>query len=542
MESTPPPSPECKPYNTAKWNIKKWANKKGWQLSGRDATHLLLDKGKLHVPMHNHDEFIGEIGRHLDNGIKNFITERRTPIFNMHADLDIYQPSDEEMTPERFEEWAREIQSVIMDFFHEANESYNHVVKDRLSGRSFHRLSMLVCTAPSKHDVEKNKKMWTKTGVHLVWPWIHVTTDQAEMIRAAWVQHFQKRFGFRGGHNPWEDVFDNCVYRGNGLRMVGSDKMEPCPACKKKRSPSGFCPIGMCDGENGHYEENRIYRVTSAYDGEGVPCPKLLRVATSQGALEIGLTSIRTTAVRTSPMKLPKWFTSIFYMDDKEKHKRIYDPTPTERKRKRDALGQMEDNIIGAMELGITKAPKLPKKDKRMVLLQKWLRDADQPHAFRVPDPYRKTQIVDMVRLGSSSRSCYYLARTDSSFCLNKRDEHNRNGIYFLINTGGLYQKCFCRCETTEGRAKGRCRDWHSYPIQLPMNVRKAFFPEYHARMTEASEMCFREDLYDTLQLPMEDRIALHAAERESIELAKARINARRKAHYQCQIRSKRDD
>lgn len=531
---------KCKSYDEA--NINHYILKRGWLPKGREDTHFLLNNGKLHVPMNEYDDFIEIIGEHLDNGVVNFITERRTPIFNFHADLDIYQPPEQEMTEELIDLWIREIQSVITDFFHEVDDEYSHVVIDKLTGRSFHRLSVLVCTAPTKYDFERNKKMWTKTGIHLVWPWIRVTSEDALRIRAGFVQHFQNKFGLRpkDWKNPWEDVFDHTIYGPNGLRMVGSDKMDPCPECKLKPSKDGFCPLGLCNGKDGRYASNRVYRVTAAYNGEGTFSKKLLRTATSRGAIEIGLTKIRTTAIRTTPMQVPEWFNYNFYMDDRDKQ-RAFNPTAADRRKNREALGKTEDNIESARDLGITRAPKIDKEDDRVKLLQRWLRESEQPSPYLIPEPYRKTQIVDVVHKVSEDGGSYYLARTDSRFCLNKGDEHAQSGIYFYISTSGLYQKCFCRKDTTEGRANGKCKDWRSFPVRLPMKVRAAFFPQYHERMQQANRICMMEDLYDTIMIrDPEARKAVIMAEREILDQQIAEHNARKKAEYQDSIRSKR--
>lgn len=53
------------------------------------------------------------------------------------------------------------------------------------------------------------------------------------------------------------------------------------------------------------------------------------------------------------------------------------------------------------------------------------------------------------------------LVRTNCKRCLNKiNGEHRSNHVYFVINEKGITQKCFCRCETLEGRKKGCCRDF----------------------------------------------------------------------------------
>jgi hypothetical protein len=529
---------EMKDYTQA--GIRVLAPRSGWLAGNRPPTHLLMDGGILHVPMDENEQFLKVLGEHLDTGIKNFVTERRTPTFVMHADLDILEPSNNPMTLERFTHYAPDIQSVIRDLFCPLDDR-KWGIKDYRTGKGFDRLSMLVCFAPLKGDVEKDGQMWTKTGVHLVWPWIRVTSDQAMLIRSAWLQHFEKKFGLRGEHNGWEQVFDLSVYQGNGLRMVGSDKIEACPTCKGRAAKDKICPSGICNGHTGKYVANRIYRVVDAYDGKrGKRSPKLLTVATSSGVMEMRMTSIRTTFQPTHMNDLPQWFDPMFWHDEEVTHKRLFNPTPTDRKKKREALGKMSENVKSAKELGIIKTPKIGKKEKRFVVVQKWLRDANLPGKFRIPDVYRKVDIVDLVHKVGPDGSDYYLARTDSSFCMNKSGEHNHNNIYFLINSKGLYQKCFCRCPTTAGRKYGPCSKYRSSPYAMPPLVRKELFPKLHAKMMRGHEIASKNDLMDSTELPLDERIALQKAHRESINVRIERCRAAKKARYESRFQSKR--
>jgi len=520
-----------KGYNTEKWAIKQWAGKLGWTLSGREPTHLLLDGGILHVPMHEYQEgFLRRVGEQMDDGIENFIAEKRTPIFIMHADLDILEPSGNEMTLDRFGEWAKDIQHIMKEFFHEAWDGYKPGINDPRIG-SFKRLSMLVCCAPSKYDVVKNKGMWTKTGYHLIWPWTYVDSAQAITLRSAFIQYFQKKYGLRAKENTWEDVFDLTVYTQNGLRMVGSDKLERCPSCKGKKAAGGFCKLSICDGERGKYPSNRVYHVVKAYNYNGVKSTKLLEKVTESGVVEVKMTSIRSMATSTTPMKNPDWFDPLFFHDEQANHQSIFNPTPSDRKKRREALGQMPDNLQGARELGISTAPKLSKADVRLISLQKWLRDPDLPRGMCIPQVYHKTDIVDLVEKTGKNESTYYLARTDSFFCLHKGDEHTSNNIYFLITRFGLYQKCF----------SSKCKNWCSSPYQLPPTVLKAFFPIIHQRQMKAHQICRNNNnIHDTVELSIEERIALQEAKREMLEVKRARNQSRKKAQFEERFKSKR--
>ena len=70
----------------------------------------------------------------------------------------------------------------------------------------------------------------------------------------------------------------------------------------------------------------------------------------------------------------------------------------------------------------------------------------------------------------------FYIAQIDSNYCLNIERDHNSVGIYFQITETGMYQRCFCRCETLEGRINGLCSKFKSKVFILPLEVKKMLF------------------------------------------------------------------
>ena len=57
--------------------------------------------------------------------------------------------------------------------------------------------------------------------------------------------------------------------------------------------------------------------------------------------------------------------------------------------------------------------------------------------------------------------------QTNSKFCLNLNDNHKNNYVYFIIKKNNqddheLFQKCFCKCNTTVNRQHGYCRNFCS--------------------------------------------------------------------------------
>ena len=55
-----------------------------------------------------------------------------------------------------------------------------------------------------------------------------------------------------------------------------------------------------------------------------------------------------------------------------------------------------------------------------------------------------------------------YLVQTTSKYCENLKRNHSSNHVWFFMDAKNktICQKCFCRCETTEGRRHGLCKDF----------------------------------------------------------------------------------
>jgi hypothetical protein len=63
-----------------------------------------------------------------------------------------------------------------------------------------------------------------------------------------------------------------------------------------------------------------------------------------------------------------------------------------------------------------------------------------------------------------------HLVKTNSRYCENIKRNHNSNHVKIVIDDGHIYQKCFCRCETLEGRyGKKFCKDFRCGIHKLEM-------------------------------------------------------------------------
>lgn len=73
--------------------------------------------------------------------------------------------------------------------------------------------------------------------------------------------------------------------------------------------------------------------------------------------------------------------------------------------------------------------------------------------------------------------NCFIL-RSSSRYCENAGRAHNTCNIYFVLTPKGIRQKCYCRCDTTEGRKYGLCRDFGGEVHPVADDALAAFFGE----------------------------------------------------------------
>jgi hypothetical protein len=63
-----------------------------------------------------------------------------------------------------------------------------------------------------------------------------------------------------------------------------------------------------------------------------------------------------------------------------------------------------------------------------------------------------------------------------SRWCGNLGRQHRSNTVYFVVTRKGVHQRCYCRCDTLEGRKYGLCKDYHSDTWPVPAAALAALF------------------------------------------------------------------
>ena len=73
-----------------------------------------------------------------------------------------------------------------------------------------------------------------------------------------------------------------------------------------------------------------------------------------------------------------------------------------------------------------------------------------------LPDVYARDAFTSVRRTKSTLR-----VTLASRFCHNLvKGEHSSNHVLLLVDSAGVWQRCFCTCDTVEGRKSGRCKDF----------------------------------------------------------------------------------
>ncbi|CAH6421047.1 Hypothetical protein UVM_LOCUS326 [uncultured virus] len=177
------------------------------------------------------------------------ISETRTqPCFRLFGDMDLHAGR-----PEELQRACSIFVRTVADFFPSLRDSPQRdpcppedgggVDPDTSEwygcGTGFGRLRALVFSPPTPKprpdptDPLDAERVW-ELGAHVHWIGnLRVTTAQAKDIRRLAIARCEAVLGPRigPGKNPWSNVFDLSVYKGSGLRMVGSFKRGKCKKC-----------------------------------------------------------------------------------------------------------------------------------------------------------------------------------------------------------------------------------------------------------------------------------------------------------------------
>lgn len=247
-------------------------------VSNADFSHTLMSGGVLNVPIERQRQLYKLLARDIDAGVTPDFNEISAPITRLYMDLDFRATSTEENEIQLF---SRRI--ITHDNSGSGTEKFPAVIieEEPLERRRYHNLVVVNCIAqkvaeyfPTVQDrediffhvhcmwrpatfereqhnfinesgqhVQENRIVMRKFGMHLVWPNLYVTHEQALHLREGVIRALAAKFQRKGnpnnrtqdGLNAWENIVDENVYLPvPSMRMLLSDKYKKCPECERR--------------------------------------------------------------------------------------------------------------------------------------------------------------------------------------------------------------------------------------------------------------------------------------------------------------------
>lgn len=162
-------------------------------------THYSMEGFKLNLS-DDYDIFQELYAKNIK--FKNCLVEKKTDFFRFFVDFDVLSESIVDEEP-----YLKCIQEVIYNIYNIKNLK-------------------CISTIPDKNvEIIKDDKTFLKQGFHFHWPNLIVDVETAIKIRSNILVNIKTIFGkVEHFDNDWEKIIDKCVYKKNGLRLIGSDK------------------------------------------------------------------------------------------------------------------------------------------------------------------------------------------------------------------------------------------------------------------------------------------------------------------------------
>ena len=288
-------------------------------------------------------------------------------------------------------------------------------------------------------------------GLHVVFPWLFVNTEQALWIRAGVVSELHRLH--EGLQEDWDTVVDIAVLTTNGLRMVGSDKCKDCPTCHNMREARDFCPD--CSRQ-GKIPENKIYWPWRTYPLQETR--QLCRDVRGNPAYAVQMCSTRIPVDRQIPTKQ-------FLVPEGA-------PPPSLRRK----LSAAEAKRT-AKDHALTEIQPSTRWRTEPVELSAELRTALEETLHAHCPKYATLRVSALERLlGTRHREsfCMKVRGFGCRFCQNKNEEHTKQTVYFIVSRQGLAQKCYSRKNVL--RQHGLCEKYCSPSTPLSPSLQALLY------------------------------------------------------------------
>jgi hypothetical protein len=374
-------------------------------------THLMLNGGKLYIKNENMELFYENYyNSTIVQDEKNYIVECRKDIFILFFDLDFLLNEEKyKKIKENNNKIFIEIFRIINDIIYDFFDKYYECIITTAETKKVKKL----CKSEENPENIVQKENF-KVGFHLHFPEIITNKKIVMEIRKTCLIRLKKYTEYF--ENKISDIIDEHVYTGPGLRLTYSKK--------------------------GHFISQ-----TKEFIDEGRPYTLFL--------------TLRNNEENTDMLNL--------YQDKKLliKHTSI--------------ITQETDiiNIKNNPNLNCEECEEIENEnyeyDNKTGSWNRLLKD-DVRHIeiLRFFNTYVKDYSTkDIKRIFYSDNENVYILCSVSKYCNNIGRNHNSEHIYFKLNSLGIFQRCFCKCDTTDGRKHGYCKDFQTKPIQLTPHLRK---------------------------------------------------------------------
>lgn len=444
-------------------------------------SHNNLAGGVLRVPLEDADAFHQHYMDDVREGQVFYYSENFTRVYRMCFDLDFKSEAPSSRGDE--EEDDEVLGEMDMDSFEYRYRVYWELIK---TVRRFYpvetkaeKFTAIILEAPSKtHGETTDHCAFTKTGVHLVFPYLYVSKTQAlYMVEAAAVA-LEAEMGQRGQvkileedgspkryawQNSWEDVCDKLVHLQGNLRLPYSDKPMKCkdcdsnPACK--RGSKSLCGDPSCVYQR--KPENRVYTPKMILKLNGNTDDVMLQTLLANPYRPIRMTSVRTSLTSTTPGFAP--FEGCTMPPELVGGK--VSKKPKKRKPKEATVHRGDKSY-------------LEESDKRCKIMLDLVRKCDPHYAKAL---FQSCFYSDMA--SGARRYLFHIRGEGSNYCLNKADDHHSSTVYFVFSKAGIRQRCFCR--KTVPRISGEpCSKYSSDLMVAPLDKLSILFPDIESEFT----------------------------------------------------------
>lgn len=455
-------------------------------------THLSMDGyrgGLLSIPACEENEFYNCYAQDVANGLRLYLLESRTEYFPMFLDFDVKLGS-RFITPDSRLVILRYIYQVIRLFYPKSTPSsyFGMVIQDTSKFNEGERMKAtkqkaaditiddLLSLGETKETQNEDKIIletsddnpaWLNNNMHIVFPKLIVTQEQGYIMCHAIANKFTYGIDDSAGLGDWSTIFDKSVYLKNGLRTVGSRKCKPC-ICKGKG-------CSECDFI-GKRDLGKVYYPVAFFTG--VDYDKTVSDNIQRNYTHaIRICSIRRPLATASTVGWKKYDgcpgidnSLLLRVKDSKKSN-----TPT----------QLFNKLIKNRNIQLESREDTIGQRKQRSLCIEFEKSSPfyQAVLVEIRRFHREYEHIGIRSLATNKNGSYFRACTfgdGSTVCLNLiKKEHNNNTIYFIIKPDGVYQKCWCSCDTVDGRRYGLCSKYMSAPKPLLTKNKNCLFPQH---------------------------------------------------------------